>query len=172
MDIKKLSIEYGFFIAIIVVAFAIVCLMVVLAKGFWADGLENNIQTVLDNNYSETYELGESVKINNSFSVSAVAYKAFAKNNTDKLLGCAVLIRIPSIYGYVPAVFFYDLASDMVSFVDIADITKQTVKEVNIIENLRDSIQVNIWTDRIQQILPLEELTASAGGQKWKKIQF
>ncbi|MBR5866554.1 MAG: hypothetical protein IKZ04_01460, partial [Spirochaetaceae bacterium] len=68
MDIKKLSIEYGFFIAIIIVAFAIVCLMVVVAKGSWSDGLENNMQVVLDNNFSETYDLGEAVKINNSFS--------------------------------------------------------------------------------------------------------
>ena len=166
MDIKKLSIEYGFFIAIIIVSFAIVCLMLVVAKGSWSDGLQNNLQIVLDNNFSETYDLGDSVKINNSFSVSAVAYKVFEKDNADKLVGCAVLIRIPTIYGFVPAVFLYNLQLDTVDFVDIADITKQTVKEVNIIDNLRNSIQVNVWSKRIKQILPLEELAASTGGQK------
>ena len=166
MDIKKLSIEYGFFIAIMIVAFAIVCLMVVVAKGSWSDGLENNMQVVLDNNFSETYDLGEAVKINNSFSVSAIAYKVYEKGNQDKLTGCAVLIRIPTIYGFVPAVFLYDLTFNTVDFVDVADITKQTVKEVNIIENLKNSMQVKIWSKRILQILPLEELSVSNGGAK------
>ncbi len=157
MDIKKISVEYGLFLAIVIVAFAIICLLVFSSRGVWDKNLRKQVELVMENSFASEYRLGDPIEVNNTFSVSAAAYELFDQSQqTDSCVAHGIIIRVPSLYGPVPAVFI-QTEDGLVEFVGVAENDGNTMKELAIIENLKGSIQIDKWKARIPHIVPFEK---------------
>lgn len=103
---KQLTIFSAFF-GIIFGLTAILVVSTLLSRSSWKEGLSREVQSVLDSYSPNEYSVGEYLPVNSSFSTSAAVYSVH-KSGHGSAKNYAVIARIPSILGPLPAVFIYD----------------------------------------------------------------
>ena len=149
---KKFFKNYGLFVAILTVVFGILAYTSKVAQKKWQVSLKETVENVLEENNPSVWSVGNNVKINNVFSLSAACYEVRNKSKGGVCL--AVIIRTGSLYGPVPVVFIYDKAAadnEKVSFVGYASLHGR----INRIESDKGiNKRISYWMKKIPEILP------------------
>lgn len=151
MDIKKLSIDYGYFMAIIVVLFTLLLGVVVVSRKSWENGLKTQVMNTFEQVYPGTYTVGDMIPVQHSLSTSAAVYElepTAASLSVSEETGYGIIIRTATLFGTLPVVFRYSVTSGT-EFIGIAGFSRQIQKESAIIQTLEHSFQINRWKHRI-----------------------
>ncbi|MBO4533262.1 MAG: hypothetical protein J5726_06140 [Treponema sp.] len=113
---KKFFTNYAFFLLILVFVFGILIYPVLASKKSWSVNLGNSVQKVLDEYENGRYKVTGAVEINKPITTSCAAYTV--NDTTANKTVNAIIIRITTLYGPLPAVFIYDPSaySDKVVF--------------------------------------------------------
>lgn len=135
---KKQLVQTGFFTGIIVIFFLVLSLFSVFSRKNWERGLRLAVEDVLP---SEEWQCGKFVKIDSSLNVSAACFEAVKKNESSKK-AYAVILRIASYMGPLPAVFVYK--DGKVEFMGIAYF-KTSLSQAFV--DGKDDRQILYWKD-------------------------
>ncbi len=149
---KKLLKDYCIFIGFIVFFFCILLLLSLFSYKKWSNGLKNHVEEVLGRTSPGSYIVGDNIKIHSLFSVSAACYKvlpAREENNIKVGNVYAVIMRVTTIYGPLPAVFIYDDVNGT-SFKGFSCLDEELEKHFE--ETLRNS-QLQYWEKQIPKML-------------------
>lgn len=148
-DVKKHLIVYGTFLGFIVLVFAILITLTLLARNSWKTGLANEVQNVLNDNYPDGYTVNKYIELDSLLNTNAAVYSLIKKgaSNSDRFYG--VIVRIPTITGPLPAVFIYN-EDAQVNFVGFATETGKANDLVNI---RMASGNMNYWESMIPKII-------------------
>ncbi len=144
---KKQFIQFGLFIAFLVVLFSLVA--VVSGLSYHADkaGLRECLSEALKEKGYEDFELADLYEIQNPFTVSASAYSVSGSHYSH-----AVIIRLTTMVGPVPAVFLYDSASAQADFICYLGLEKRV--EQQLLDSTAFSL-IDYWERRLPQILSI-----------------
>ena len=105
IDTKTFFKNYAFFLAILLVIFSILSYSIVLSRKSWNKNLGVSVQKVLDEYEPSTWNVETPVQIKTSVAVNSAAYQV--KNKKDGTYAKAVIVRITTFYGPMPAVYIY-----------------------------------------------------------------
>ncbi|MCK9168971.1 MAG: hypothetical protein M0P01_01000 [Treponema sp.] len=144
---KKLLKQYGILAGIIVGLFGLLTGIIVLSENKWHTGLREEIIDVLEEKAPGEWIVGEYVGINAPIALNSVCFQVRRKDNGARKY--AVLIRIETIYGPLPAVFLYNDKS-VAKFIGIAGLHGRVQK---VIEDESDDARINYWIKRIPDIV-------------------
>ena len=151
MNAKEFWRLFGLISAIITVLFFINFAFIKLSKNFWASGLKESVQTVLDQKYPDKWNVGDFKTIDNPFYSSAACYIITSRENGRK--GYAVIIRTPTLYGPYPAVFIKLKDSDF-EFAGYSGLSGRIQK---LMEERKSDIFISYWQSRLPKILNLAQ---------------
>ena len=102
---KKFFTNYAFFLLIILVIFGLLIYPVILSRKSWTYNLKTSVQKVLDE-YQNEWTVTTPIEINKPVTTSCAAYNIKNKNTGEQAK--AVILRVTTFYGPLPAVFIYD----------------------------------------------------------------
>lgn len=144
---KEFFINYGIFTLIIAIFIGILIYPIKAGQKAWYKNLKNNIEFVLDESEPNAWTVENPIKIKNPFSLSAVCYEARNRKNGEMYK--AMIIRIQTFYGPLPAVFTIDKNNnvELIGFVSVhGRIAKQTkAKLIN--------KRLDYWKTKIPEII-------------------
>ncbi len=103
---KKFFTNYAFFLLILVFVFGILIYPVLASKKSWTTNLGNSVQKVLDEYEKGRFKVTAPVDIKKPITTSCAAYTVTDSKNSKSAY--AIIIRITTLYGPLPALFFYD----------------------------------------------------------------
>ncbi|MCR5762924.1 MAG: hypothetical protein K6G00_06015 [Treponema sp.] len=144
--IKKQLVQYGIVSGLFLVLFALLLISTVTSRKSWEKGLKEVVASVYAEN--SEYEVREFEPISNPFSVSCAAFALSKKNDPSSYH--AVIIRLQTIFGPVPAVYTYKDGAKEADFVTFVTLNKRI--ESTVVSNARYS-QISYWGKRIPNIL-------------------
>lgn len=142
---------YGCFLGILVVLFMSLWGINLITKQKWESGLKKNIQTVITANLPDNWILGNPVPLNSPYATSACLFELRNKDNAEKYY--AIIIRITTLYGHMPAVFIYNKSSGPV-FVGYSAVQGRIKRLLE--ENNSDS-SISYWLEKIPRIIDKAE---------------
>ena len=144
---KELWRVFGIFIAVITFFFLVIVSLVMISRNPYEKKLANEIQVVLDEYNPNKWTVGEKIDLKSSFSYSGAMYHLVSKNGSDK--NYAVLIRINTLYGPLPAVFVYNKnkGTEFIGFQGLHGRVK------NILLSNYSSIRLKYWINKIPEIV-------------------
>lgn len=142
--------RYGIFLLILVVIFGILIYSIFLSQRSWTQNLKNSVQVVLEERDPNTWTVENNVKIKNPFTMNAACYEV--RNRKSGTLYKAVIIRIQTLYGPIPAVFMLD--DDSVYFVGYSSLHGVIASQL---ENNKTSKRIEYWIHKIPAIIGEQE---------------
>ncbi len=146
---KKQFIKFWLFIAFLIVLFTLPAIFSALSYRSTQNGLKNSLMTALKDHGYEDLQLTEICEIQNPFTVGAAAYTVEGSSYS-----CAVIIRITTMVGPVPAVFLYDSSSEKADF--LCYLTLGNRVERFLLDSTRSSL-IEYWAYRLPQILSVPD---------------
>lgn len=147
---KKISIKAGIFCGILVILFGLLVTLSLVSRNSWRTGLRNEIEKVFALNSISEYSVGEYVRLNSGMSVNCAIYKVNSVDENRKSFDHAVIIRVPTLYGPMAAVYLYNCTNGKVDFVDFAQLDVPVSKSV---KNSSMNSQIAYWADKIPVIV-------------------
>lgn len=144
---KELFRIYGIFIGILILFFMILIGMVKLSHNSWKNGLKDTVYVVLEESNPDKWIVGNFLEQKTSFTTSSAIFELHNKEKADRYY--AVIIRVTSLYGFVPAVFIYNKNSG-VEFVGFAGVHGRIKK---LMEYKSSTKRINYWSSRIPEII-------------------
>jgi len=135
---QKLLVQSAIFTGIILAFFIILAGMIFAGKKNWEKGLRLAVEQVLPAN---EWQCGDIIPLDSSYSVSAACFKISNIKSPSKKY-CALILRISTYFGPLPAVFLYQ--DDKATFEGIAYFNNSVAKEFS--EN-KFNRQIDYWTD-------------------------
>ncbi len=144
---KDFFIKYGILTAFFAVFFFISIYSVVISRKAWQSNLRYLVETVLEEHEPNIWNLENSVRINNSFAMNAACYEARNRKNGE--IYKAVILRVQTFYGPLPAVFLISSDYD-VEFVGISHFHGRFNEHIKVFNN---SLRIEYWKKRIVDIL-------------------
>lgn len=140
--------NYGLFLAIIIIIFGIIFSFALLSRNFWKEGLKTQIENVLLEQ-KQDYTVGSFIQIKSPFSTSCAVYSINqkGKKNANKY---AVIIRLTTLYGQIPAIYIYDSAKDDVTFIKMLTLNGASEKQI---VDISKNMQISFWSKRIPSII-------------------
>lgn len=139
--------NYGIFISILIVIFGILIYFSIISQKSWKNNLKISVEKVLNENDNNSWTLGNYYKINNPLSLSTVLYDAKNKKNGENYK--ALLIRVQTFYGPLPAVFIIDKDSN-VNFVGYASLHGRVSNQI---KDNNSNKRINYWKEKIPSII-------------------
>lgn len=103
---KKFFTRYAFFVVLLLIVFGILSYSAVLSRKSWTVNLGKSVQKTLDEYETGTWHVESPVNIDKPVSINSAAYTVKNKNTGEEKV--AVIIRITTFYGPLPAVYLYD----------------------------------------------------------------
>lgn len=143
---KLFLVKCAVFFIILSCFFLILVLTTFLGRNFWKDGLKVEIQETLKINDFNDIEIGNWINLNTTINLTLSAYEAKKKGNDEVFF--VIILRLPTLYGIVPAVFIS--TKQKADFVGLADLRGSI--ETIIISNSINS-QILFWENKIPNIL-------------------
>lgn len=142
--------KYGFFVAIIVVVFGILIYTTKLSHKFWQSSLKTGIENVLEEAYPYEWVVGNSVPLENNLAANAACCEV--RNRTSGRVYYAIMIRIGTFYGPLPAVFLYDNneSNPKVSFVGYSSLHGR-IAEIEKSKSVDK--RIDYWQKKIPEII-------------------
>ncbi|MBO5123731.1 MAG: hypothetical protein J6C11_01255 [Spirochaetaceae bacterium] len=155
METKKLAINLGFFLAVMLLLFSLLALMVFCAKDTWDKRLQKRVAQTIERLYPGEYVAGNKVPLQGPHATSMAAYELVpvSSQTTGPVYG--VIVRVATLFGPLPAVFRYTPQVGT-EFIGFAVFDSHLGKEAAITESLRNSMQVARWKKRIPRLLGSE----------------
>ena len=147
---KVFFINYGIYVAILVILFGILLYPVKVAQKAWQKNLKANIEFVLDEREPNGWIVESPVPIKNSFCLSAACYNA--RNRTSGELFKAVILRTQTLYGPLPGVFLVD-SEENVEFVGFASLHGRIAEQIKNFNKSDKSERISFWKEKIPYIL-------------------
>lgn len=144
---KKFFINYAFFLLILSVLFGILIYATVLSRKSWNNNLSKSVQKVLDEYDQGTWTVNESIAINKPIGVNCAAYQI--KNNKNNSSAKAIILRITTFYGPLPAVFIYN-DDENISFAGFSSLHGRVRQEA---ESNKSDKRIKYWQSKIPEIL-------------------
>lgn len=147
---KKIELlkKYGVFLLIIIVMFFLLIGSILLARNSWKEGLKKQVETVLVEQKND-YRIGNFVKINSPFSTSCAVYE-LNKKNSKQNGEYAVIIRLTTLYGQIPAVYLYNEKDENAEFVRFISLDGTAEKQI---QDISKDMQISFWKKRIPSML-------------------
>lgn len=102
---KKFFKNYAFFLLILIVIFTVLTYAVTASRKSWTTNLGVSVQKVLDEYQPNTWKVDANIPIKTPVSINSAAY--VIKNKRDGSVASAVIVRITTFYGPIPAVYIY-----------------------------------------------------------------
>ena len=166
---KKILIKSGIFCGILCVFFGLLLSFTLLGRKSWRNGLKNEIQTVFESYGLNDFSVGEYVRIKNNTTVSCAVYKML-KEKKETPGKYAVIIRVPTVFGPMAAVYTFEKGKSEGKFIGFAHVKTRASKTV-IDASL--NMQIVYWGKRIPAIVDSEILPSSnkknSGGKRNEK---
>ena len=149
--VKKQLVQYGITACVFFILFLVLMCSVLISRKSWRNGLKAQLVSV----YSEDSdcEVGDYEPVDTPFSVSCASYTLTKKN--DNSVYHAVIIRVQTMFGPVPAVYTYREGDESADFVSFVTLNKRI--ESTVINNARYS-QIAYWSRRIPSIIAGKDL--------------
>ena len=144
---KKFFINYAFFLLILSVLFGILIYATVLSRKSWNNNLSKSVQKVLDEYDLGTWTVNESIAINKPIGVNCAAYQI--KNNKNNSSAKAIILRVTTFYGPLPAVFIYN-DDENISFAGFSSLHGRVRQEA---ESNKSDKRIKYWQSKIPEIL-------------------
>lgn len=144
---KNLWRIYGIFIAIMLfLGFSLIGLIKV-SRNSWNNGLKAGITEVLKTNTPDVWIVGNSIPLKSGFATSAGLFELRNKDSAEKYY--AIIIRTPTIYGHMPAVFIYNKNKGA----EFAGYSNVKGKVKTLLEQNSTDLSVSFWLERIPTII-------------------
>ncbi|MBP3366893.1 MAG: hypothetical protein J6K96_07880 [Treponema sp.] len=147
---REMLIKCGIFCGILAGIFGILVLFTLLGRNSWKTGLKEKIVQVLNDNLIEGYELTGWVRLRSGLTASASAYSVSSKDGAQY----AVIIRIPTLYGPVPAVYTCSSLEEDARFIGFADMNEEISLRI---ESASLHSQIEYWGRRLPEFLKTAE---------------
>ena len=144
---------FGTFLGMCVVMTGILVLAIVLSKSSKSAFLAADMQRVLDQYEPNGYTVGKEFNIKSSFATSAAAYSLDHVGEGAGEQCTGIIIRIPTLFGPMPAVFIYAPEKPVV----FAGYAVDTAKATELDTTLLSKIIFNYWKKTIPKILARRE---------------
>jgi len=144
---KSFFTKYGIFIGILTVLIGLLLYPIKLSQSSWQNNLKKTVENVLEENYPNTWNVENSIKIKNTFQLNAACYEV--RNRKDGNTYKAVIIRVQSYYGPIPAIFLVDKNNNK-SFVGYTALHGRIAKQINYNQS---NSSLNYWKKKIPEII-------------------
>ena len=144
---KRFFRNYAFFILILVVIFAILTYSVIVSKKSWSNNLANSVQKVLNEYENGRWTVEDNISINGPISVNCAAYNIKDKKNNSNAK--AIIIRVTTFYGPLPAVFIYEQKDD-ITFAGWSSLHGRIRRESL---SSRSNKRLEYWKSKLPEIL-------------------
>lgn len=139
--------NYGIFISILIVIFGILIYFSIISQKSWKNNLKTSIETVLNEIDEDSWTLGNNYKINNPLSLSSALYDAKNKKNGENYK--AMIIRVQTFYGPLPAVFIIDKDNN-VTFKGYASLHGRVANQI---KDNNSNKRINYWKEKIPTLI-------------------
>ena len=146
---KDFFIKYGIFVASIAILFGLMFYFVKLSCKSWNKYLRSNVEITLEENEPNTWTIDNPIKIKNSFAMNAAGFEVRNRKNGETRK--ALIIRVQSIYGPLPAVFTVSKDGE-VYFSGYSSIHSRVLTQLNS-DVLNKKLEY--WKEKIPYILEL-----------------
>ncbi len=147
---KKQLIQYGIFVGMLFLVFFILMLATLAGRESWAYGLRGQVAEVLGRSDVEiNFSLGQLEAVNSPFAVSLAAFPLIEDDGQQPAGRHAVIIRIPTLFGPVPAVYLYEEGQKTATFIGFATLNGRVA---GIVEANARYTQIAYWGKRIPAI--------------------
>lgn len=144
---KSFFINYGLFVAVLVVVIGILIYPIKAGQKAWQNNLKSIIEFVLDEQEPNSWTVGNYIKIKNPLSLSAACYDARNRKNGDVYK--AVIIRVQTFYGPAPAVFTID-KDNKVEFIGYSSLHGRIADHIN---SNKTNKRINYWKEKLPLIV-------------------
>lgn len=144
---KTFFINYGIFVAILVILFGVLLYPIKLAQKSWQRNLKFNVEFVLDEKEPNSWTVENSVKIKNPFCLNAACYDV--RNRKSGELYKAIIIRVQTFYGPLPAVFTVD-KNNNIEFVGYSSLHGRISEQLT---SNKTNKRINYWKQKIPAII-------------------
>lgn len=151
IDQKKLWKIYCIFFFIVLFFGFVLIGMTKLSKRSWDEGLKTSVSETLRSKQPDVWIVGNKIPLNSAFATSACLFELRNKDSAEKFY--AIIVRTPTIYGHMPAVFIYS-KNKGVDFIGYSNI-KGRIK--NLLEQNSTDMSINYWLERIPLIVAKAE---------------
>lgn len=150
MDLKYRQelIRYGIVMGMLCVLFGLMVLFILVSRPSWRNGLRAEVEQVLEMSDPGEFIVGDFELLSSPVSTSCAAYSIQSKSTGESLH--AVIARVTTLYGPVPAVFVCGNESGLAVFKGFADLHGVSVRHVE--DNSRAS-QIYYWQRKIPVML-------------------
>lgn len=117
-----------------------------LAEKKWTKGLQQAVETMLEEKQPDKWKVTKPVRILSPFSTSAALYELQDKNSAEKEY--AVIIRTTTLFGPYPAVFLYkkNSGAEFLGYTCVSGRVKRILEE-----NTTNPL-LAYWTQKIEKI--------------------
>lgn len=139
--------NYGIFLAIITVVMGILVYSVYLSRKSWDKNIKTSVEKVLDDYESNQWTVGNSKPIKNPMSMTSACYEARSRRTGE--VYNAVIVRIETFYGPLPAVYLCD-SENNVTFVGFATLHGRIA---SIIKSSGPDKRIDYWAKKIPYII-------------------
>ena len=146
----KFFAKYGIFTGILIVMLGFLICFSLLSRSSWENGLRKTVQKTLEAS-GESYVAGESVPLGSALSISACAFQLEGELQEQSY---AVIIRVATLYGPLPAVFVWTSGDETARFVSFASLSGKAAEKVY---DSAQKSQLNYWSQRIPGLFPRAE---------------
>lgn len=143
--------KYAFFLLIVSVVFGILIYFSRLSHKFWNNSLKTSIENVLEEHFPYEWAVGNSIEIKNTFASNAACCEVRNRSNGD--LAYAVIIRIETFYGPLPAVYLYHLNNLDKPFVEFVGYSSLHGRIAEIEKAKTVDKRIQYWGKKIPEIL-------------------
>lgn len=147
IDNKTFFIKYAYFLGVLLVVFGILIYSVVLSRRSWINNLRTSVEKVLNESEPEMWAVGKVHNIENPFSLNCVCYETRYKKTGENYM--AVLIRVSTLYGPLPAVFICNEQNE-VTFVGYSSLHGRIAEQI---KNHPSDKRITYWKKRIPEII-------------------
>lgn len=145
---KKFFTNYAFFILILLVIFSILSYFTITARKSWNKNLAFAVQKVLDEKEEGRWSVKNNLPVNKPLTVNCALYEVF--DNKDNQTQYAVIIRIMSFYGPIPAVYLYKADKNITDFIGYSSLHGRI--RTQIMDNKSDKRR-EYWQEKIPAIV-------------------
>lgn len=147
---KQFFKNYAFFIIILLVVFSILSYFIFAARKSWNKNLAVTVQKVLEEKETARWKVGDNIQITKPITVNCAAYEIL--DTSDNITKYAVIIRIITYYGPVPAVYVYNPETKKTDFIGYASLHGRI--RTQIMNNKSDKKR-EYWQEKIPEIIKL-----------------
>lgn len=144
---KQFFKQYLIITSVVIFVFGILTYFALVSKKSWKNNLRTAVEVTLEENQPGIWKIDRNIEINNPFTLNAACYEA--RNSKDGEVYKAIIIRVVTNYGPLPAVFVCDKNMN-VELIGFSSLHGRVGKQI---EATKNSKQIMFWKYKIKDIL-------------------